>query len=139
MANMNMLEEGKDLRLDFGKIAKVAATCSDVIPVAVQNSQTNEIILISYTNEIALKQTMKTRIATFWSTSRNELWVKGKTSGQYFEVKRVLVNCEQNSLVYQVQPKGQGICHTKTQNGFARNCFYRELDLEKGTLRNRQP
>ncbi len=133
------LEEGNQLKLDFSKLAKVAARCPDVIPVAVQNADTKEVILIAYTNEAALKESLKTRIATFWSTSRNELWIKGKTSGHYFELVEVRVNCEQNSLVYFVRPKGEGICHTKNKQGKPRNCYYRKLDLDKRTLTNTNP
>jgi phosphoribosyl-AMP cyclohydrolase len=136
---MNQLEEGNQLKLDFSKLAKVAARCPDVIPVAVQNADTKEVILIAYTNEEALKESLKTRIATFWSTSRNELWIKGKTSGHYFELVEVRVNCEQNSLVYFVRPKGEGICHTKNKQGKPRNCYYRKVDLDKGTLTNTNP
>jgi phosphoribosyl-AMP cyclohydrolase len=61
------------LQLDFSKIAKVAAACPDVIPVAVQNIETHEVILIAYVNELALKTSVETKTAVFWSTSRNEL------------------------------------------------------------------
>ncbi len=133
------LEEGNRLNLDFSKLAKVAARCPDVIPVAVQNADTKEVILIAYTNEEALKESLKTRIATFWSTSRNELWIKGKTSGHYFELVEIRVNCEQNSLVYFVRPKGEAICHTKNKQGKPRNCYYRKLDLANGSLTNTDP
>jgi phosphoribosyl-AMP cyclohydrolase len=136
---INQLEEGNRLKLDFGKLAKVVARCPNVIPVAVQNADTKEVILIAYTNEKALKESLKTRIATFWSTSRNELWIKGKTSGHYFELVEVRVNCEQNSLVYFVHPKGEDICHTKDRQGKPRNCYYRKLDLDAGTLTNTDP
>ena len=133
------LEEGTQLKLDFSKLSKVAARCPNVIPVAVQNADTKEVILIAYTNEAALKESLKTRIATFWSTSRNELWIKGKTSGHYFELVEIRVNCEQNSLVYFVRPKGEGICHTKDRQGNPRNCYYRKLDLDTGALINTNP
>ena len=81
---MKELEEGTTLTLDFSKIAKIAARCPDVIPVAVQNADTKEIILVAYTNEVAMKKAIAERTAIFWSTSRNELWEKGKTSGERF-------------------------------------------------------
>jgi len=125
---MKELEEGSRLMLDFGKLAKVANVCPDVIPVAVQNADTHEVILIAYTNERALKLALETRTAVFWSTSRNELWEKGKTSGETFELTEILVNCEQNSLVYKVRPRRGNICHTKNKGGAARNCYYRRLN-----------
>lgn len=136
---MRELEEGTHLKLDFEKISKVARVCPDVIPVAVQNADTHEIILIAYTNEKALKLTLSTRTAVFWSTSRNELWEKGKTSGETFEVLEVLVNCEQNSLVYKVRPRRGGICHTKNKKGAPRNCYYRRINVDTGDLENLDP
>ncbi len=131
---MKELEEGSRLMLDFGKLAKVAKACPDVIPVAVQNADTHEVILIAYVNERALKVALETKTAVFWSTSRNELWEKGKTSGETYDLIEVLVNCEQNSIVYQVRPRRGGICHTKNKAGKARNCYYRRLNPQTSVL-----
>jgi phosphoribosyl-AMP cyclohydrolase len=133
------LEEGKKLLLDFEKLEKVTAQSHGVIPVAVQDANSKEVILIAYTNKEAFEESVRTRIATFWSTSRNELWVKGETSGNIYELKEVYVNCEQNSLVYMVKPKKDGICHTVNSKGKTRNCFYRKLNLKKGELENINP
>ena len=133
------LEEGADLQLDFSKMAKAAAQCPDVIPVAVQNADTQEVILVAYTNRYALERSIQTRVVSFWSTSRNELWIKGKDSGNTFELVDVRVNCEQNSLVYLVRPKGEGICHTTNSQGRARDCYYRRLDMDSGRLENMDP
>ena len=136
---MKELEEGTKLALDFGKIAKIAKVCSDVIPVAVQDADTREVILVAYTNERAMKVAIETKTAVFWSTSRNELWEKGKTSGETFELIDIFVNCEQNSLVYTVRPRRGGICHTKNAAGKARNCYYRKLDTQTMQLVNTNP
>jgi phosphoribosyl-AMP cyclohydrolase len=133
------LEEGKELRLDFEKLNSVIAKSAKVIPVAVQNAKTKEVILIAYTNKEALEKSLQTGIATFWSTSRNELWVKGATSGNIFELKEVYVNCEQNSLLYVVLPKIDGICHTHNSKGEARNCYYRRVNMKTGVLENLNP
>jgi phosphoribosyl-AMP cyclohydrolase len=70
-------------------------------------------------------------MATFWSTSRNELWIKGKTSGDFLEIVEIRVNCEQNSILYLVTPKGKGACHTKDSTGQARTgCYYRKMSGE---------
>lgn len=126
------LEEGSDLQLDFTKLDKVAG--QGVVPCAVQNAATGEIILVAYVNELALQRATESRTAVFWSTSRNELWEKGTTSGETFALDEVLVNCEQNSLVYKVTPRRGGICHTKSADGVPRNCFYRRLDLNSWQL-----
>ena len=136
---MKELEEGKTLTLDFAKIAKIAANCSDVIPVAVQHADTNEVILVAYINDLALRKSIETKTAVFWSTSRNELWEKGKTSGEVFDLTGVYVNCEQNSLLFKVRPRRGGICHTKNCKGEPRNCYYRQLNLETGELENIDP
>jgi len=136
---MKALEEGQTLQLDFTKIAQIAARCPTVIPVAVQNADTREVILIAYTNAEALEKTLASRTAVFWSTSRNELWEKGKTSGETFDVIDVRVNCEQNSLLYIVRPRRGGICHTRNQKGEPRNCYYRRVDFDSRTLENIDP
>lgn len=132
-------EEGSKLQLDFKKLAIIADKGLDVLPVAVQNIDTKEVILIAYINDIALHHSLQTRTATFWSTSRNELWVKGKTSGETFELIEVLVNCEQNSLVFKVRPRRSDICHTKNKKGSPRNCFYRRIDFSDMKLINIDP
>jgi len=114
--------------LDFNKINKFAEN-NEVIPVAVQNAVTGEVILIAYTNEAALNETVKQRKAIFWSTSRNKLWFKGEESGNTFTIQSIYVNCEQNSLVYKVTPDKGNICHTSINNA-VNNCFYRKLNLE---------
>jgi phosphoribosyl-AMP cyclohydrolase len=136
---MNQLEEGKNLQLDYAKIAKIAAKCPDVIPCAVQNADSGEVILVAYVNERALKASIESQTAVFWSTSRNELWEKGKTSGEVFDLMGVYVNCEQNSLLYKVRPRRGGICHTKNRRGEARNCYYRKLNFNTGDLDNLDP
>jgi len=136
---MSSLEDTSSLQLDFGKIAKIAKNCKDVIPVAVQNAETNEVILVAYTNEKAFLASIKARSLVLWSTSRNELWEKGKTSGETFDLVEALVNCEQNSLLYKVLPRRGGICHTKNSNGNPRNCYYRRVDFDSMTLTNMDP
>jgi phosphoribosyl-AMP cyclohydrolase len=122
------LEEGTTLSLDFRKLRKAATGEADVIPAIAQDVETGEVLIIGYVNELALKTAMKEKMATFWSTSRNELWIKGKTSGDYLELLETRVNCEQNSIVYRVRLKGKGSCHTKNADGTARyGCFYRRL------------
>ena len=133
------LEEGTNLYLDFEKLEKVAAQSKGVIPVAVQDFNTKEVILIAYTNKEAFEKSVKTRITTFWSTSRNELWVKGATSGNTYELKEVYVNCEQNSLLYLVIPKSEGICHTHNSKDKARNCYYRRVNLKTLALEHLDP
>ena len=124
----HQIEEGVQLSLDFTKLKKVASCGEDLIPAVAQDSNTGEVLIVGYANELALKTALKVNMATFWSTSRNELWIKGKTSGDYLEIVEVCVNCEQNSILYRVKPKGKGACHTKASDGKPRSgCYYRKL------------
>lgn len=122
------LEEGLVEKLDFGKLAKVAATGQTLLPVIVQHADTGAVLTLAYANREALNRTLKDRVAVFWSSSRNELWIKGATSGDFLDLVDVRVNCEQNSLLYIVRPRGEGVCHTKGADGRARGtCYYRSL------------
>lgn len=136
---MNNLEESSELQLDFQKLAKIARAGNDVLPVVVQNADTGEVILLAYTNQEALSLALANRRLILWSTSRNELWEKGKTSGETFELSEAYVNCEQNSLLYRVRPHRDGICHTRNKAGKPRNCFYRRINLDTRELENTDP
>lgn len=127
-SEQNNLEEGTELCLDFQKVNKVARCGEAVVPVAVQDADTKEVLILAYVNRQALEYTLKNRVAAFWSTSRNELWVKGATSGDMLDLVEIRVNCEQNSLLYLVRPRGKGACHTKDETGTPRRtCYYRKL------------
>lgn len=124
---MNQLEEGTRAQLDFTKLRKVAETGQAVLPVVLQHADTGEVLYIGYANERALAETLRVRQAVLWSTSRNELWHKGATSGDWLDLVEVRVNCEQNSLLYRVRPRA-GVCHTKDESGKTRRgCYYRRL------------
>lgn len=131
---MGLIEETNELMLDWEKINDISSE-NHVIPVAVQNILTKEVILVAYINEAALKESIRLKKAVFWSTSRNRLWFKGAESGNTFTLNHIFVNCEQNSLVFQVTPDKGNICHTG-YNGVANNCYYRELDMDTMKLIN---
>ncbi len=125
------LEEGLELKLDFTKLRKIATGPEDVIPAVAQDVDSGEVIIVGYVNELALKTAFEEKKATFWSTSRNELWIKGKTSGDFLELIEVRVNCEQNSILYLVKLAGKGSCHTKDENGLTRHgCYYRKVNAD---------
>ncbi len=125
---MKDLEEGNAVQLDFTKLQKVARTGLPVLPVVVQDADSREVLVVAYSNQEALDHSLKTGIATFWSTSRNELWIKGATSGDTLQIVDIRVNCEQNSLLYLVRMVGGGVCHTRDAEGRTRRtCYYRSL------------
>ena len=122
------LEEGTALTLDFAKLVTIGRTEQHVVPVVLQNADTGEVLFVAYANELALRETFATKRAVLWSTSRNELWRKGDSSGDVLDLVDVRVNCEQNSLLYRVRPR-RGVCHTKDASGQHRTrCYYRALD-----------
>ena len=133
------LEEGSELTLDFNKLEKAVGQSKGIIPVAVQHADTHEVILVAYTNELAFRKTLASKSLVLWSTSRNELWEKGKTSGETFDLVEARVNCEQNSLLYVVRPRRGAICHTKNKAGQPRNCYYRRINVETLKLENLDP
>ena len=123
------LEEGLNLNPQFEKRG-------GLLPVAVQESATGQILMLASVNQEAFDKTLKTKMATFWSTSRNELWTKGETSGDYLQIDNILVDCDQDALVYQVTLVGNGVCHTYAKSGAHRKaCFYRELNPENHQLK----
>ena len=128
------LEQGAVLNLDFTKLRKVANCGADVLPAIAQDATTGEVLIVGYANELALQTALECGMATFWSTSRNELWIKGKPSVDYLKIEDIRINCEQNSILYLVTPAGQGACHSKNKAGVARSgCYYRSLKAD-GTL-----
>jgi phosphoribosyl-AMP cyclohydrolase len=134
---VNELEEGTRLALDFGKLASVAATGARVVPVVLQDADSGEVLFVGFANEEALEASLRERIAVLWSTSRNELWRKGATSGDVLELAEIRVNCEQNSLLYLVRRTTGGACHTLSDSGSARpSCYYRAITDEM-TLQRR--
>ena len=96
-----------------------------LIPAGVQDAETREVLMVAWANEEALRLTFETGTSWFWSRSRRELWNKGATSGNMQSVRRVLVDCDADTLIYEVDSPGPA-CHTG-----ARSCFYRELTMGK--------
>lgn len=122
------LEESLVLNPQFAKR-------NGILPVAVQETTSGQILMLASVNQEAFRKTLKTKLATFWSTSRNKLWTKGETSGDMLRVDKILVDCDQDALVYQVTLLGDGVCHTYDFEGKHRKaCFYRELDVEQKSL-----
>ncbi len=134
--DFHTLEEGSSVYLDYNKIARFfgySGEDKNVVPVIVQHADTLEVLLLAFVNELALKETIQRNIAVFWSTSRNELWIKGATSGDYLHLKEIRINCEQNSLLFLVVPVNEGVCHTISEKtGKHRTtCYYRKFRLQE--------
>ena len=105
---------------------QVAALLKDsdaLIPAIVQDSTSKEILMLAYMNAQSLELTLTTGKATYWSRSRNELWVKGATSGHYQDVQSIALDCDGDALVLQVIQTGAA-CHPGQQT-----CFHTPLEL----------
>lgn len=89
-----------------------------LIPVIIQDMDTRDVLMLGFTNQEAVERTLETGTAWFWSRSRQKLWNKGETSGHFLHVKKVLTDCDTDTLLYLCTPNGP-TCHTG-----ARSCFF---------------
>ena len=104
----------------FGRYAPTDLTFDErgLIPAIIQISSTGEVVMLGYMNEESLRRTLEIGQAVFWSRSRQELWHKGATSGDYLNVVRIVTDCDQDTLVVQVELAGKGVCHTGARSDF---------------------
>lgn len=93
-----------------------------LIPAIIQDVESNEVLMLAYMDRKALEMTLKTGVTHFWSRSRQRYWKKGETSGNVQEVKEILYDCDEDTLLIKVVQKGRGACHTGN-----RTCFFREI------------
>ncbi|MBI5632576.1 MAG: phosphoribosyl-AMP cyclohydrolase [Nitrospirae bacterium] len=93
-----------------------------LIPVIIQDSLNNEVLMMAYMNEASLQMTFETGYTHFWSRSRQKFWKKGESSGHVQEVKQILYDCDKDTVLIKVDQKGPGACHTGH-----RSCFYTEI------------
>jgi phosphoribosyl-AMP cyclohydrolase len=115
-------EYTNELLLDFGNGGRA------LIPVITQDFHTREVLILAYTNKEAFDESRRSGYATYFSRSRQEIWKKGDTSGDFLKIKEIRINCEQNSLLYLVVPVGKGACHAMRENGLPHTtCYYRRL------------
>lgn len=96
-----------------------------LVPVIAQDFNSKEVLMLAYANSDAVKRTLETGYAHYYSRSREKIWKKGEESGNVQEIVRVLVDCDEDTLLYQVRQLGKGACHT----GYER-CFYRTIEGE---------
>jgi phosphoribosyl-AMP cyclohydrolase len=104
------------MKLDFDKLG-------GLIPAVIQDHATGRVLMVGYMNSEAFQRTLETGHATFFSRSRNKLWVKGETSGHRLLVKSIQVDCDADALLLHVEALGPGVCHDGYQS-----CFYRTFD-----------
>ncbi len=106
------------INLDFKKT-------DGLIPAIAQDYKTGEILMLAYINEESWELSLETGDATYWSRSRNELWVKGATSGHIQNIKEIRVDCDNDTVIFKVEQIGNIACHTGE-----RSCFFKTVDFE---------
>jgi phosphoribosyl-AMP cyclohydrolase len=104
------------MKLDFTKH-------DGLIPAVIQEAKTGRVLMVGFMNDVAFAKTLETGNVTFFSRSRNKLWMKGESSGHVLKVKSIATDCDDDSLLIQVESLGPGVCH----NGYE-SCFYRNLE-----------
>ena len=111
------------MKIDFAK-------GSGLIPAIIQHSETNQILMLGYMNEEALNITNKTGLVTFFSRSRNKIWTKGETSGNFLQLVTMIIDCDNDTLLIKVLPKGP-VCHKGTVSCFDEDKFTNMSFLSK--------
>lgn len=105
--------------MDFSKL-------DGLIPAVIQDDTSGEVLMVGFMNDEAFARTKQSGFATFFSRSRNTLWLKGETSGNRLRVVRMLVDCDDDTVLLKVKRLGDGnVCHTGE-----RTCFYRDVPTE---------
>lgn len=94
-----------------------------LVPVIAQDHRTHDVLMVAYMNADTLRRTLETGRMTYWSRSRQAVWVKGETSGHTQHVRDVRIDCDGDALLFQVEQRGGAACHTGH-----RSCFYRRLE-----------
>ena len=112
-------------KLDFDKL-------NGLITAVIQDHATGRVLMVGFMNEEAFHKTVETGYATFFSRSRNKLWMKGETSGHRLVVKEISTDCDRDALLVKVEALGPGVCHEGYQS-----CFFRRLD--KGQWKESEP
>jgi phosphoribosyl-AMP cyclohydrolase len=112
--------------LDFKKM-------DGLITAVIQDHVSGRVLMVGFMNEEAFRKTVETGYATFFSRSRNKLWLKGETSGHRLVVKEISTDCDQDALLIRVEAQGPGVCHEGYES-----CFFRSLDHGEWEVRDQR-
>ena len=113
------------MSLDYSKL-------DGLIPAVIQDAESTRVLMVGFMNEEAFQKTVETGYATFFSRSRNKLWLKGESSGHRLAVKEISTDCDKDTVLVQVEAVGPGVCHEGYES-----CFFRRLD--QGEWRESEP
>jgi phosphoribosyl-AMP cyclohydrolase len=123
-ADSILAPRGDKTTLEMGDRLQPKFDAEGLIPCITVDAVTHEVLMFAYMNELALRRTIETGQATYWSRSRGKLWIKGEESGNTLRVRELRTDCDQDVILLQVELATSGAaCHT----GY-RSCFYRRLD-----------
>jgi len=104
------------MQLDFSKL-------DGLLPAVIQDAQSGRVLMVGFMNDEAFRRTVETGYATFYSRSRNKLWMKGESSGHRLVVKEISADCDNDTVLIKVEALGPGVCHEGYQS-----CFFRRLE-----------
>jgi len=107
------------MNLDYTKL-------DGLIPAVIQDAASNRVLMVGFMNDEAFRKTRESGFVTFYSRSRNKLWMKGESSGHRLVVREISTDCDDDTLLIKVEALGPGVCH----NGY-RSCFYKKLDGDR--------
>ena len=110
------------MQLDFGKM-------DGLLPAVIQDHRSGKVLMLGFMNQEAFEKTLETGFATFFSRSRNKLWLKGESSGHRLIVKEIATDCDSDSLLLRVEALGPGVCHEGYES-----CFFRTLSGGQWTI-----
>jgi phosphoribosyl-AMP cyclohydrolase len=117
----------EDEAVENSSVLRPRFDAAGLIPVIAQHHATGEVLMLAYMNQEALRLTLETRLAHYWSRSRQALWRKGDTSGEAQHVVELRIDCDQDAILMKVEPLGKGsACHTGR-----RSCFYRAIEDDR--------
>ena len=104
------------MNLDFQKL-------DGLVTAVIQDHASGRVLMVGFMNEEAFRKTVETGFATFYSRSRNKLWLKGESSGHRLVVKEIATDCDQDAVLVKVEALGPGVCHEGYES-----CFFRRLE-----------
>jgi phosphoribosyl-AMP cyclohydrolase len=104
------------MQLDFKKL-------DGLLPAVIQDHQSGRVLMVGFMNEEAFRKTVETGFVTFYSRTRNKLWMKGESSGHKLVVREISTDCDVDTVLVKVEALGPGVCHEGYES-----CFYRKLD-----------
>ncbi len=106
------------------KLNQLVFNSDGLIPTIAQERSTNEILMVAYSNLESLKLSLENKKAYFWSRSKEKIWLKGETSGNILKIFNIYSDCDNDTLIFEVDLDGSGACHTG-----AKTCFFKKLEL----------